>query len=184
MRKNPQAPTIKVNTENILFIAGGSFEHIEKIIAKRQNKNLSTLGIGVTLEDKNKDRYNELIQDVKVEDLKTFGMLPEFLGRFPVICSMEDLDEEALLKILTEPKDALVKQYQTLFQHDGTELNFSDAALKKIVDEAVKRKTGARSLRGIMEDVLRDTMYEIPDENISKVTVDVTEDNFSISKET
>ena len=96
---------------------------------------------------------------------------------------MEDLDEQALLKILTEPKDALVKQYQTLFQHDGTELKFSDAALKKIVDEAVKRKTGARSLRGIMEDVLRDTMYEIPDENISKVTVDVTEDNFSINKE-
>lgn len=92
-RKHPNAPTIKVNTENILFIAGGSFEQIEKIIAKRQNKNTSTLGIGAILEDKDKDNYNELIQDVKVEDLKAFGMLPEFLGRFPIICSMEDLDE-------------------------------------------------------------------------------------------
>lgn len=123
-----------------------------------------------------------MIQDVKVEDLKVFGMLPEFLCRFPIICSMEDLDEEALLRILTEPKDALVKQYQTLFKQDNVDLEFTDIALSKIANEAIKRKTGARSLCGILEDILCDVIYEIPDENISKVIVDFSEGKFKTRK--
>ena len=182
-RKHPSVPTIKVNTENILFIVGGSFEQIEKIIAKRQNTSGVSLGINAKIEDKKVDRYNELIRDVQIEDLKTFGMLPEFLGRFPILCPMEDLSEEALIRILIEPKDALTKQYKTLFEKDGVDLEFSDSALKEIAHRAVKRKVGARSLRGIMEDILEDTMFQIPDETeIKNVTVDVTEGNIEIKK--
>lgn len=183
-RKHPNASTIKVNTENILFIAGGSFEQIEKIIAKRKNKNSTTLGIEASIEDKKVDLYNEMIHDVQVEDLKAFGMLPEFLGRFPIICSMEDLDEDALIKILTEPKDAITRQYQMLLKKDDVELTFTDSALKAIAQQAVKRKIGARSLRSILENVLGETMFKIPDEtDIKRIIVDTKEDKIIVRQE-
>lgn len=177
-RKHPQQDCIKVNTENILFIVGGAFEGIEKIIAKRQHTGKSSIGFGVKGSKTDKKDFNTYIDDVRIEDFQKFGMMPEFLGRLPIICPMKQLDEEALISILTKPKNALVKQYQELLAADGVTLQFTDKALEKIAHIAMKRGTGARSLRSIMEETLGETMYLLPDQpDINSVTVDVNADD-------
>jgi ATP-dependent Clp protease ATP-binding subunit ClpX len=174
-RHHPNAETFKFNTENVLFIVGGAFEGIEKIIAKRQKKTSgSTLGFGTTIQLDEEKAFNDLILDIKAEDLRKYGMLPELLGRFPVICSLQTLSEEALTKILTEPKNSLVKQYKNIFRANAATLTFTDEALRKIANKAIEMKTGARSLRGIVENILMDTMYKMPDFKGSKeIIVDV-----------
>lgn len=171
-RKHPTAQTVKVDTTNILFIVGGSFEGIEKNIAKRQQVSKSTAGFGSELVEKDGKKFNDLILDIKVEDLKKFGILPELLGRLPILCPLQELDQSALLKILTEPKNALVKQYQELSKYDSIELVFTEEALTAIAKKAIERKTGARALRSILEDVLLKHMYNIPEiEDISRVII-------------
>ena len=163
-RKHPEAPTIKVDTKNILFIVGGAFVGIEKIIEKRLKKNESPIGFGSEIpskEDTDK-KFNELIHQVRPEDLMKFGIIPEIIGRLPVICTLETLDEDALLRILTEPKNAPVKQYEKLLAMDNVKLEFEEAALRHVAKLAIERKTGARSLKGIIEDVMLDVMFEIP----------------------
>lgn len=172
-RKHPGAECMKIDTRNILFIVGGSFEGIEKIVEKRLNKKKgSSIGFGSEVQSKKEVVLNDIVDDITVEDLKKFGMIPEFLGRVPVIATLKELDREALIKILTEPKDALSKQYQKLFSMDNVNLEFEQDALDQIADLAIERKTGARALRGIMEDVLEDIMFTIPsDDTIETVTI-------------
>ena len=163
-RKHPEAPTIKVNTRNILFICGGAFVGIEKIIEKRLKKGESPIGFGSEVpskEDTDK-KFNKLIHQVRPEDLMKYGIIPEIIGRLPVICTLETLDEDALLRILTEPKNAPVKQYEKLLAMDNVKLEFEEAALRTVAKMAIERKTGARSLKGIIEDVMLDVMFEIP----------------------
>ena len=163
-RKHPEAPTIKVDTKNILFIVGGAFVGIEKIVEKRLKKNESPIGFGTEIpskEDTDK-KYNELIHQVRPEDLMKYGIIPEIIGRLPVICTLETLDEDALLRILTEPKNAPVKQYEKLLAMDNVKLEFEEEALRKVAKMAIERKTGARSLKGIIEDVMLDVMFDIP----------------------
>ena len=163
-RKHPEAPTIKVDTKNILFICGGAFVGIEKIVEKRIKKGESAIGFGSEVpskEDTNK-KFNELIHQVRPEDLMKYGIIPEIIGRLPVICTLETLDEDALLRILTEPKNAPVKQYEKLLSMDNVKLEFEEAALRLVAKKAIERKTGARSLKGIIEDVMLDVMFEIP----------------------
>lgn len=171
-RKHPGQESVKVDTSNILFIIGGSFEGIEKIIAKRiQGK--ATMGVGAKIVDRNKVEFNDYIHDLKIDDLKKFGMIPEFLGRFPIAATLDELNEEALLNILTKPKNALVKQYEILLQKDNVELIITDKALKYIANKAIENKTGARGLRSIMDDILLTDMFEAPDMAGHKLTVDV-----------
>lgn len=172
-RKHPLAETMKIDTTNILFIIGGSFEGIEKIIEKRLKQDkTSSMGFNGVIESKKSKKFNELIHDLKVEDLQKHGMIPELLGRFPVICTLDELDREALIKILTEPKNAITKQYKALFEMDGIDLDFTKEALESIADIAIQRKTGARALRGIMEDVLRPTMLKAPEmQGVTKITI-------------
>jgi ATP-dependent Clp protease ATP-binding subunit ClpX len=169
-RKHPTQETVKVDTTNILFIVGGSFEGVDKIIQGRQTK--KAMGFGAEVKSKKTQNMNDALRNVKVEDLKKFGMLPEFLGRFPIICPLEELSEEAMIKILTEPKNALVKQYHELMGMNNVELEFELDALKEIAHKAMDRKTGARALRGILEDVLKKYMYSVPDDpEITKLTI-------------
>lgn len=166
-RKHPEAPTIKVDTKNILFIVGGAFVGIEKIIEKRVRKGDTAIGFGSDIppkEDIDK-RFNELIHQVRPEDLMKYGIIPEIIGRLPVICTLETLDEDALLRILTEPRNAPVKQYEKLLAMDNVKLEFEEAALRRVAKMAIERKTGARSLKGIIEDVMLDVMFEIPKTN-------------------
>ena len=179
-RKHPQGENIKMDTSNILFIVGGAFEGIEKIVAKRQKKGKTKIGFGSELKDDEKT-YNELVNNVKVEDLKKFGMIPELLGRLPIICTMKELDENALIKILTEPKNALIKQYKRLLQEDGVELNVSDLALKAIANRAKERKTGARSLRSILEEILNPTMFDLPEKEVNQITLDINNNDFVVN---
>ena len=173
-RKHPQQEFLQVDTTNILFICGGAFSGLDKIIADRK-KGATSIGFGATVTDPENRRVGEMFADVQPEDLIKFGMIPEFIGRTPVIASLEDLDEAALINILTQPKNALVKQYQTLFGMDGANLEFTDDALKGIAQQAMKRNTGARGLRSIMEGLLLSTMFELPDrKDLAKVVV--TED--------
>lgn len=171
-RKHPQQEFLQVDTSNILFICGGAFADLDKVIQQRTEKT----GIGFAAQIRSsEDRkvLNELIKEVEPEDLVKFGLIPEFVGRLPVIAVLEELNEEALVNILVEPKNALVKQYSKLFEIDGVELEFREEALKGIAQQAMKRKTGARGLRSIMERVLLNTMYEIPSLNdVSKVVID------------
>lgn len=162
-RKHPEAPTIKVNTKNILFIVGGAFVGIEKIIGKRLRKNASGIGFAAKIEGQDeKPQYNELIHQVSPEDLMQFGIIPEIIGRLPIICTLESLDEDALLRILTEPRNAPVKQYTKLMEMDNVELVFQEEALRAVAKKAIERKTGARSLKGIIEDTMLDVMFDIP----------------------
>ena len=163
-RMHPSAPSFKINTENILFIVGGAFEGIEKIIARRQRSTTSSIGFSSKMQLNDEKAYNEYIDDITTEDLKKYGLMPELIGRLPLIVTLHTLNEDALVRILTEPKNALVKQYQAKFEMHGIALEFSEEALRAIAKQAIARKTGARSLRGIMENLLADTMYEIPDE--------------------
>ena len=171
-RKHPQQEFLQVDTSNILFIVGGAFAGLEKIIKSRSEKG----GIGFSAEVKTKDEevnVGEVLHDVEPEDLIKFGLIPEFVGRLPVVATLEELDEDALVCILTEPKNALTKQYAKLFAMEGTEIEFREEALRAIARKAMDRKTGARGLRTIMEHVLLDTMYEIPSLNsVQKVVVD------------
>lgn len=171
-RKHPQQEFLQVNTSNILFIVGGAFSGLEKIIKSRSEKG----GIGFSAEVKTKDEnvnVGEILYDVEPEDLIKFGLIPEFVGRLPVVATLEELDEDALVSILTEPKNALTKQYAKLFEMEGAEIEFRDEALRAIARKAMERKTGARGLRTIMEHVLLDTMYELPSlENVQKVVID------------
>ena len=163
-RKHPEAPTIKVDTRNILFICGGAFVGIEKIVEKRLKKNETPIGFGTEIpskEDTDK-KFNELIHQVRPEDLMKYGIIPEIIGRLPVICTLETLDEDALLRILTEPKNAPIKQYEKLLAMDNVKLEFEEAALRRVAKMAIERKTGARSLKGIIEDVMLDVMFDIP----------------------
>ena len=171
-RKHPQQEFLQVDTSNILFIVGGAFAGLEKIIRNRSNLG----GIGFSAEIKESDenlKVGELLADVEPEDLIRFGLIPEFVGRLPVVATLEELDESALITILVEPKNALTKQYHKLFEMEGVDLEFREDALRSIAARAMERKTGARGLRTIMEGVLLDTMYDLPGmENVSKIVVD------------
>ena len=159
-RKHPQQEFLQVDTTNILFICGGAFAGLEKIISMR-NKG-TAIGFGADIKDESKRTVGETLQSLEPEDLLKFGLIPEFVGRLPVIATLTDLDEDALVTILTEPKNALVKQYQRLFEIEGVDLTFTPDALRAIAKRAILRKTGARGLRSIMEDILLDTMFELP----------------------
>ncbi len=148
---------------SILFIVGGAFVGIDKIIAKRLQKSDSNIGFGAKVEGENdKPKFDELIHQVNPEDLMKYGIIPEIIGRLPVICTLETLDEDALLRILTEPVNAPVRQYEKLMEMDGVELSFEEDALRAVAKKAIERKTGARSLKGIIEDVMLDVMFDIP----------------------
>ena len=169
-RKHPQQEFLQVDTTNILFICGGAFAGLERIISQR-NKG-TAIGFGADVKDESKRTVGEALQQLEPEDLLKFGLIPEFVGRLPVIATLTDLDEDALVTILTEPKNALVKQYQRLFEIEGAELTFTDDALRAISRRAIARKTGARGLRSIMEDILLDTRFELPGmENVQEVVV-------------
>jgi ATP-dependent Clp protease ATP-binding subunit ClpX len=159
-RKHPQQEFLQVDTTNILFICGGAFAGLEKIIAQRGKG--SAIGFGADVKDNDTRGVGEMFGELEPEDLLKFGLIPEFVGRLPVIATLEDLDEKALVTILTQPKNALVKQYQRLFELEDTRLTFTDDALKAIAKRAIARKTGARGLRSIMEDILLDTMFDLP----------------------
>ena len=169
-RKHPHQEFIQINTSNILFICGGAFDGIEKIIQKRTR--ISTMGFGAEIQSKEAKDVGETLKNILPEDLLKFGLIPEFVGRLPMVVSLESLDQDALINILSQPKNALVKQYNKLFEIDNVELEFTEEALKAIADEAIARKTGARGLRAIVEDVMIDVMFDVPsDENIGKVII-------------
>ncbi len=171
-RKHPQQEFLQVDTSNILFICGGAFAGLDKIIRDRSEKG----GIGFGAEVRSKDleqKTGETLRDVEPEDLVKYGLIPEFVGRLPMIATLDELDLDALVRILKEPRNALIKQYQKLFEMEGVEIQFRDEALKAVAQKAKERKTGARGLRSIMESVLLDTMYKIPSmEKVSKVIID------------
>jgi ATP-dependent Clp protease ATP-binding subunit ClpX len=170
-RKHPNQDFVQVDTTNIMFVCGGAFDGLDKVIRHRTEK----AGIGFGAEVKSRDTRNitETLRMVEPEDLIKYGLIPEFVGRLPVVATLHELDEQALIQILVEPKNALIKQYQKLFQMEGAELEIRPAALQAIARKALKRKTGARGLRSILEAALLDTMYELPNmENVAKVVVD------------
>jgi len=169
-RKHPQQEFLQVDTTNILFICGGAFAGLEKIIAARGKG--SSIGFGADVKENDTRGVGEMFTELEPEDLLKFGLIPEFVGRLPVIATLQDLDEDALVTILTQPKNALVKQYQRLFELEDAQLTFTDDALKAIAKRAIARKTGARGLRSIMEDILLDTMFDLPGmESIDEVVV-------------
>ena len=159
-RKHPQQEFLQVDTTNILFICGGAFAGLDKIIAQRDKG--SAIGFGADVKNEKDQSVGDVLKDLRPEDLLKFGLIPEFVGRLPVIATLTDLDESALVTILTKPKNALIKQYQYLFEMEGVELTFTDDALKAISKRAIERKTGARGLRSILEDILLNTMFDLP----------------------
>ena len=159
-RKHPNQELIQINTENILFICGGAFEGLENIIKDRTGE--KAIGFGTKIESKKEINKYEVFKELLPQDLLKFGLIPEFIGRLPIIATLEDLDREALIRIATEPKNSLVKQYKKLLEIDGVELEFTREALEAIVDKAIERKTGARGLRSIIEEIMRDIMYDVP----------------------
>jgi len=159
-RKHPQQEFLQVDTTNILFICGGAFAGLEKVIAKRGRK--TSIGFGAQVEAEDDRGTGELLKQLEPEDLLSYGLIPEFIGRVPVLATLHDLDENALVQILTEPKNALIKQYQRLFEMEDVELTFADDALRAIAKKAITRKTGARGLRSIMESILLETMFDLP----------------------
>ena len=171
-RKHPQQEFLQVDTRNILFICGGAFSGLEKVVQARSTRG----GIGFSAEVRSKEegkKVGESLREVEPDDLVKFGLIPEFVGRLPVLATLDELDEAALMQILTEPKNALTKQYGKLFEMEGVDLEFRADALKAVAKRALERKTGARGLRSILEGVLLDTMYEIPSQSeVSKVVID------------
>ena len=170
-RKHPQQEFIQIDTSNILFICGGAFSGLDKVIEQRTNKT----GIGFSAEVDTKTKVTNLnknIHDLEPEDLVKYGLIPEFVGRLPVVSTLHELDENALVRILKEPKNALVNQYKHLFEIDNVELTFRDEALNEIAKQAINRKTGARGLRSIMEELLMETMFELPNDDLEKVIID------------
>lgn len=169
-RKHPHQELISIDTSNILFICGGAFDGLEKIIEARLDR--KAIGFNTEITQKSNKEISELLQEVTPQDLVKFGLIPEFVGRVPICVSLKGLDKEALIRILKEPKNALIKQYQKLFDMDGVKLKFDEEAVTAIAEKAYERKTGARGLRSIMEDVLMDTMYDIPsDETIEECLI-------------
>ena len=169
-RKHPHQECLQLDTTNILFICGGAFDGIEKIVGERIGK--KGLGFGAAIESKKEQNLSEVFSQITPQDLIKFGLIPEFVGRLPVFSSLDQLDKNTLIKILTEPKNALIKQYQVLFGIDNVNLEFTDEAIEAIADKAIERNTGARGLRAIIEEAMSDIMFETPsDETIRKVTV-------------
>ncbi|HEU5046365.1 MAG TPA: ATP-dependent Clp protease ATP-binding subunit ClpX [Rickettsiales bacterium] len=177
-RKHPQQEFLQVDTSNILFICGGAFAGLERIIAAR--KQGTSIGFGADVRSRENQRTGELLTQLEPEDLLKFGLIPEFVGRLPVCATLNDLDEEALIEILTKPKNALIKQYQKLFEMEEVQLTFTEDALKAVSRKAIQRKTGARGLRAILETILLDLMFELPNlENVAEVVIneDVVDNN-------
>ncbi|MBP7017099.1 MAG: ATP-dependent Clp protease ATP-binding subunit ClpX [Smithella sp.] len=168
-RKHPQQEFIQVDTTNILFICGGAFNDLESIISKRLGVN--AMGFGAEIKSKKEKRIGELLSEVRSEDLLKFGLIPEFIGRLPVIATLDELDEAALIKILVEPKDAIIKQYKKLFALENVVLKFTDGALKAVASLSTERKSGARGLRSILENTMLEVMYDIPSQNNIKECV-------------
>lgn len=178
-RKHPHQELIQINTTNVLFIVGGAFDGIEKIIEKRTSQ--SSIGFGADIKSKANKNVGETLQDILPGDLLKFGLIPEFVGRVPIVVTLNSLDKGALVEILSEPKNALVKQYTKLFEMDGVELDFTKDALYHIAEEAIKRNTGARGLRSIIEDIMKEIMFNVPsDDTIEKVLI--TEDTVKSKK--
>jgi len=170
-RKHPQQEFLQVDTTNILFICGGAFAGLDKIISQR-NKGTS-IGFGADVKSNDDKKVGEVIQKLEPEDLLKYGLIPEFIGRLPIVATLEDLDEKSLVKILTEPKNSLVKQYQQLFKYEGVKLTFKDNAVSEIAKKAIKKKTGARGLRSILESILLKTMFHLPSEdNVQEVIIE------------
>ncbi len=170
-RKHPQQEFLHVDTSNILFICGGAFAGLEKIVSRRGKE--TSIGFGAKVASKEERNIGEIIKDVQPEDLLKYGLIPEFIGRLPVIATLDDLDEKALVKVLTEPKNALAKQYASMFEMENVKLTLTDDALEAIAKKAIERKTGARGLRAIMEDTLLELMYDIPDKkDIEEIVID------------
>ena len=179
-RKHPHQEFIQIDTTNILFICGGAFDGIDKIIEKREGA--GSLGFGAEVKSREKRNVGEVLAGIRPEDLLKFGLIPEFVGRLPIIVTLDNLDEDALVRILTEPRNALVRQYKKLVEMDGVELDFEEAALKAIASKAIARKSGARGLRAIIEDALMGTMFELPSRaDVSRVVV--TEDTITKNQE-
>ncbi len=172
-RKHPQQEFLQVDTTNILFICGGAFAGLDKIISQRDKG--TSIGFGADVKNTQDKKTGEWMKGLEPEDLLKFGLIPEFIGRLPMIATLEDLDEKSLIKILQEPKNSLTKQYQELFKLDGAKLIFKENALKEIAQKAIKKKTGARGLRSILENILLKTMYDLPSqENIDEVIIDAS----------
>jgi ATP-dependent Clp protease ATP-binding subunit ClpX len=170
-RKHPQQEFLQVDTTNILFICGGAFAGLEKIISNRLEG--KSIGFGAHVADPDERRTGEVLKQIEPEDLLKYGLIPEFVGRLPVTATLEDLDVPALVKILAEPKNALVKQYRKLFEMESVGLTFTDDALEAVAKKAIERKTGARGLRSILEAILLDTMFELPSmHGVSEIVVD------------
>lgn len=170
-RKHPNQDFVQVDTTNILFICGGAFDGLDKVIRNRTEQ--AGIGFGAEVKSRAAKEISETLRGVEPEDLIKYGLIPEFVGRLPVVATLHELDETALIQILVEPKNALIKQYQKLFAMEGVELEIRPQALQAIARKALKRKTGARGLRSILENVLLDTMYELPNmENVTKVVID------------
>ncbi len=171
-RKHPQQEFLHVDTTNILFICGGAFAGLEKIVEKHGTESSNSIGFGAKV-DKDDKTIGQILKDVRPEDLVKYGLIPEFTGRVPVIATLDDLDEDALIKVLTEPKNALVSQYKYLFDMDNVKLTITNKALLSIAKLAIKRKTGARGLRAIMEEILMEWMYELPDKkDVAEIIID------------
>jgi ATP-dependent Clp protease ATP-binding subunit ClpX len=171
-RKHPQQEFLQVDTSRILFICGGAFAGLDKVILDRSEK--SSIGFGANVKSKETEKaVGDTLRTVETEDLVKYGLIPEFVGRLPVVATLNELDEVALMEILTEPKNSLTKQYQKLFEMEGVDIDFREDALRAVAKRAMERKTGARGLRSILENVLLDTMYHIPSEtDVSKVVID------------
>ena len=168
--KNAMVPLTTINTKNILFICGGAFSKLDEIIKERLTKQ-TTIGFNADLKDKYDEDLN-IVEKVTVEDLREFGMIPEFIGRLPIVCTLQGLNKEMLVKILTEPKNAIIRQYKRLLELDEVLLEFSEGSLEAIAEKSIEKKTGARALRAIIEEFMMDIMYEIPkDDNIGKVII-------------
>ena len=171
-RKHPQQEFLQVDTTNILFICGGAFAGLDKIISQRDKG--TSIGFGAEVKNTEDKNTGEWMKNLEPEDLLKYGLIPEFIGRLPSLATLEDLDEKSLIKILQEPKNSLIKQYQELFKLEGTKLSFKDSAIKEIAKKAINKKTGARGLRSILENILLKTMYELPSQdNIEEVIVDL-----------
>ena len=169
-RKHPQQEFLQVDTTNILFICGGAFAGLDRVISQRGKG--SAMGFGADVRDIDERGVGEIFKQLESEDLLKFGLIPEFVGRLPVLATLEDLDKDALVTILTQPKNALIKQYQRLFEIEDTKLTFTEDALEAIAEKAIERKTGARGLRSILENTLLDTMFELPGmEEVSEVVI-------------
>ena len=170
-RKHPQQEFLQVDTTNILFICGGAFAGLDKLINGRGKG--SSIGFGAKVKNYEEQPLSEIMKLLEPEDLIKYGLIPEFIGRMPIIATLNDLDEKSLVQILKEPKNSLIKQYQRLFEFENAELEFKDEAISEIAKKAISKKTGARGLRSILENILLKTMFELPDmENVIKITVD------------